>query len=242
MAAGILVEHLFPPRFFRLPGLETALEHRQGGNREHVGGDLIDAYRLIDGRTALSIADISGKGLKAAVDAAFIKYSMRAYASEDFSPERVLRSLNRLCIEKNAHEDEASYATVFFASFDPATNTLQYASAAHEPVAVCEPGRSVYQLDITAPMLGVFETPGDLFGESSIKVSTGTLLIAATDGLTECRSPDGGWFGMPRFLQTIDENRYLEVKALLEVILSAAEAFSDKDFQDDTAVLVARFL
>ena len=97
-----MVAHLFPPKFIRLSGLETALEYRQAGNREHVGGDIVDIYRLLDGHTILSIADITGNGLKAAVDATFIKYSMRAYASEGFSPQRILRSLNRLYMEKNA--------------------------------------------------------------------------------------------------------------------------------------------
>ena len=81
-----LVEHLFPPQVRRLPGLEIALAYRQAGNREHVGGDIIDVYRLLNKNTVLSIADISGKGVKAAVDAALIKYSMRAYASEGFRP------------------------------------------------------------------------------------------------------------------------------------------------------------
>jgi sigma-B regulation protein RsbU (phosphoserine phosphatase) len=94
-AARTLVEHLFPPQVRHLPGLEIALAYRQAGNREHVGGDIIDVYRLLDKSTILSIADISGKGVKAAVDAALVKYSMRAYASEGFPPESILRSLNR---------------------------------------------------------------------------------------------------------------------------------------------------
>src|SRR5579863_8817486 len=119
LAARSLVEHLFPPQVRRLPGLEIALSYRQAGNREHVGGDIIDVYRLFDTSTILSIADISGKGVKAAVDAALVKYSMRAYASEGFSPKSVLRSLNRLYNEKNLNDGDESYVTAFFASFEP---------------------------------------------------------------------------------------------------------------------------
>ena len=140
--------------------MEIALAYRQAGNREHVGGDIIDVYRLLSGRTVLSIADISGKGVKAAVDAAFIKYSMRAYASEGFSPERILRSLNRLYNEKNVYDGEESFVTAFVASFDPTTNVLRYASAAHEPVVISEPGRPAYELAVTAPLLALFEESG----------------------------------------------------------------------------------
>lgn len=242
MAAAILVEHLFPPQFLRLPGLEIAVAYRQAGNREHVGGDIIDVYRLLDGTTVLSIADISGKGIKAAVDAAIIKYSMRAYASEGFSPKSVLRSLNRLYNEKNLNDGEESYVTAFFASFEPGANILRYASSAHEPIAICAPGRATYALAVTAPMLAVFDDPDDYFGESSMAVESGTLLIAATDGLVECRARDGEFFGMRRFLNVIDANRDRDVQGMLEALLNAAESFSRAEYEDDTAVLVARFL
>lgn len=242
LAARTLVEHLFPPLVRRLPGLEIALAYRQAGNREHIGGDIIDVYRLLDKRTILSIADISGKGVKAAVDAALIKYSMRAYASEGFPPESILRSLNRLYNEKNLNDGEESFVTAFVASFDPESGTLRYASAGHEPIVVCEPGQAPHGLDMTAPMLAVFDNPGDLFGGLSIKVSSNTLLIAATDGLTESRSPEGEFFGMGRFLEVVDENRNQDVQVVLDAVLGAAESFSRAEFQDDTAVLVARFL
>lgn len=241
-AATTLVEHLFPPQFLRLPGMEIALAYRQAGNREHVGGDIIDVYRLLGGCTVLSIADISGKGVKAAVDAALVKYSMRAYASEGFSPERILRSLNRLYNEKNVNDGEESFVTAFVASFDPTTNVLRYASAAHEPVAICEPGRPAYELAVTAPLLALFQDPGELFGEASLTVQRQTLLVAATDGLTECRSPDGEFFGMERFLRLIDAHRDKDTKGLLEAMLAEVSAFARVEFEDDTAVLVARFI
>jgi sigma-B regulation protein RsbU (phosphoserine phosphatase) len=241
-AAMILVEHLFPPRFLRLPGLEIALAYRQAGNREHVGGDIIDVYRLLDGRTMLSIADISGKGVKAAVDAALVKYSMRAYASEGFAPASILRSLNRLYIEKNRNDNDESFVTAFIASFDPGKRTLSYASAAHEAVAICEPGCAVRTLNVTAPMLAVFDEPADLFGQASMEVGSGTLLVAATDGLTECRSQTGDFFGTERFLRLIDENRDRNVQDVIEAVLAEAQSFSRADYEDDTAVLVARFL
>jgi len=242
VAATILVEHLFPPQFLRLPGMEIALAYRQAGNREHVGGDIIDVYRLLDGTTVLSIADISGKGVKAAVDAALIKYSMRAYASEGFSPGQILRSLNRLYYEKNLHEGEDSYATAFVAEFDPTTSTLRYASAAHEPVVICEPGRATYELGVTAAMLALFEDPGKLFGEASMTLESGTLLVAATDGLTDARARDGEFFGMQRFMELVDKNRdQKDVQGVLEGILAAILSFSRAGFEDDTAILVARF-
>ena len=242
LAAMTLVEHLFPPQVRRLPGLEIALAYRQAGNREHVGGDIIDVYRLLNKNTVLSIADISGKGVKAAVDAALIKYSMRAYASEGFPPEHILRSLNRLYNEKNLNDGEESFVTAFVASFEPGSGTLRYASAGHEPVAVCKPGKAAYSLDMTAPMLAVFDDPANLFRASSIEVTSRTLLVAATDGLIECRAPNGEFFGMQRFLRLIEEYRERDVQELLAALLGAAESFARADYEDDTAIMVARFL
>ncbi|MGA3035852.1 MAG: PP2C family protein-serine/threonine phosphatase [Vulcanimicrobiaceae bacterium] len=242
LAATTLVEHLFPPQVHRLPGLEIAVAYRQAGNREHVGGDIIDVYRLLNKNTILSIADISGKGVKAAVDAALIKYSMRAYASEGFLPEDILRSLNRLYNEKNLNDGEESFVTAFVASFEPKTGTLRFASAAHEPIAVCDPGIPAYALQMTAPMLAVFDDPANLFRGSSLKVKKRTLLVAATDGLIECRAPNGEFFGMPRFLRLIDDNRERDVEDVLAALLGAAESFSRAEYEDDTAILVARFL
>lgn len=222
--------------------MEIALAYRLAGNREHVGGDIIDVYRLRDGGSVLSIADISGKGIKAAVDAALVKYSMRAYASEGFSPQRILRSLNRLYIEKNANDGEESFVTAFVAALDPATKSFRYASAAHEPVALCEPGRPAYALPVTAPLLGLFDDPGDSFGETALMLESNTLLVAATDGLTECRAPDGTFFGMERFLRLIDAHREASPQDLLEAILAELRRFARVQFEDDTAVLVARFL
>jgi sigma-B regulation protein RsbU (phosphoserine phosphatase) len=237
-----LVEHLFPPQVRRLPGLEIAVAYRQAGNREHVGGDIIDVYRLLNKSTILSIADISGKGVKAAVDAALIKYSMRAYASEGFPPEDILRSLNRLYNEKNLNDSEESFVTAFVAAFEPKTGTLRYASAAHEPVAISEPGKPAYRLDMTAPMLAVFDDPGRLFRGASMVVKSETLLVAATDGLIECRAPNGEFFGMDRFLRLIDDNRARDVQEVLAALLRGAESFSRAEYEDDTAILVARFL
>jgi serine phosphatase RsbU (regulator of sigma subunit) len=140
------------------------------------------------------------------------------------------------------YDGEESFVTAFVASFDPTTYVLRYASAAHEPVAISEPGRPAYGLPVTAPLLALFEESGELFGESSLKVEPNTLLVAATDGLTECRAPGGEFFGMERFLRLIDANRERDTQGVLEAVLSEVQAFARVEFEDDTAILVARFI
>ena len=90
--------------------------------------------------------------------------------------------------------------------------------------------------------MALFPDPVDLFGESSLKVERQTLLVAATDGLTECRAPGGEFFGMGRFLRLIDANREKDAQGVLEAVLSEIQAFARVEFEDDTAVLVARFI
>lgn len=101
-AAEVLIKHLFAPPLHRINGVEYATAYRlaQGA----VGGDIVDVYHFDNGNVAFSIADISGKGAQAAIHAALVKYGLRCYASEGLTPERVLRSLDRVYLENNAFE------------------------------------------------------------------------------------------------------------------------------------------
>jgi serine phosphatase RsbU (regulator of sigma subunit) len=133
------------------------------------------------------------------VHAALIKFGLRCYASEGLTPERTLRSLDRVFIENNAFERTEQFA-VFFAVLDDSRRSLTYASAGHEPVVLVQPSREPLVLPPTAPLVGVFDDQHHLFRQQQIRVEPGSLLIATTDGVTEARSPRGeftGWTASP---------------------------------------------
>ena len=238
VAAEVLAEHLFAQTDANIPGISYALTYKLAEG--HVGGDLIDVYHFDNDSVAISIADIAGKGTQAAVHAAMIKYGLRAYASHGLTPERVLRSLDRLYLENNAFERTDSFASVFFGHIDPSRRLLHYASAAHEPVIYLSPSGEVTILETTAPLVGVFDDQHHLFNQRFLEVESGGTLVATTDGVTEARDPCDNLFGMPRFIDVVRANRNRSEKEIVAIILDAAEEFCKGKRRDDIAVIAVR--
>jgi serine phosphatase RsbU (regulator of sigma subunit) len=154
-AAKVLVEHLFAQTDVLIPGIAYAVSYKLA--QGPTGGDIVDLYQYDNDSIALSIADISGKGPHAAVNAALIKFGLRAYSSEGLTPERVIRAMDRLYIENNAFEKVDSFASVFFGIVDPTRRLMTYTNAGHEPIVLVFLDGSSRILVPTAPLVGVFE-------------------------------------------------------------------------------------
>ncbi len=238
LAAEVLIEHLFAPPAHHIDRLDHATAYRLAHGA--IGGDIVDVYHFDNGDAALSIADIAGKGAQAAIHAALVKYGLRCYASEGLTPERVLRSLDRAYLENNAFERTESFASVFFAVVDQSRSAFTYASAAHEPVMVLQPHAAPRLLPPTAPLIGVFDDQHHLFKQRLVDVVPGTLLFAATDGVTEARSPSGEFFGMSRLAATVEQLRDLPASRLVEEVLVVLEDYTRGQFRDDIALLAVR--
>jgi sigma-B regulation protein RsbU (phosphoserine phosphatase) len=238
IAAKALAEHLFANSDRSIAGITYALKYKLAEG--HVGGDLIDVYHFDNDEVSVAVADIAGKGTQAAIQAAMIKYGLRAYASHGLSPERVLRSLDRLYLENNAFESSESFASVFFGKFDPTRRLFHYASAAHEPVVIVQPGEPARTLNITAPLIGVFDDQHHLFKQAFIHLHAGSLLVATTDGVTEARNDAGEQFGIERFLSLINECRDLPETEIVNRILEATEAHCRGKRRDDIAIIAVR--
>lgn len=238
LAAEILVRHLFAHEGHHINGIEYAVTYRLAAG--HVGGDIVDVYHFDNGSVAVAIADVSGKGAQAAVHAALIKFGLRCYASEGLTPERTLRSLDRVFIETNAFERTEQFASVFFGILDDSRRSLTYASAGHEPVVLLVPGQRPRVLAPTAPLVGVFDDQHHLFRQQQVAVEPGTILIGATDGITEARSPSGEFFGMAGMIETLARHVAAPVAEQLEALLLAVQRFSNAPFHDDIAAFALR--
>jgi len=239
-AAEVLMEHLFANADAQIPGIEYAAAYRLA--EDFIGGDIIDVYHFDNNSVALSIADISGKGARAAVHAALIKYGLRALSSHGLTPERALRSLDRLYLENNTFERNESFATVFFGLVDAKRKIMTYASAGHEPAIMVHPNGAVDVLPPTAPLIGVFDDQHHLFTQDVVMVAPGSLFVATTDGVTEARDTDGEMFGMERFIDLVKDHRQDDLKVLIERVIETAQAFSVGRIADDMAIVAARFL
>lgn len=238
-AAHMLVEHLFTPGTQEVPGVEYAVEYKLAQGR--AGGDIVDVYQFDNESVAFSVADISGKGVQAAIHASMIKYGLRAYASIGLVAETVLRSLDRLYLENSAYEGSESFATVFFGHVDKERRNMVYASAAHNSALVMDPGKTSRRLEVTAPLLGVFDDQQHLFNQMIIPLSAGSVLVVVTDGVTEARTDDFEFFGLTRLATVMERERHQPMAKLAHAIITESLAFAGGRAHDDMAVLAVRF-
>lgn len=224
----------------RMPGLTLGANYSTGLDESRVGGDYYDAFRLPDGRVALVIADVSGKGLNAAVQTATVKYSLRAFATEAAAPGLVLTRLNRLlCSDSSGLGDH--FVTLFYAVFDPATGRLAWTSAGHETMILKRACGGSSPLDANGPILGVAD---HTYEHALDTMEPGDALILYTDGLTEARGA-----GSREMLDLARVRDLVEAMppeagagALAARLQEAAMQWTGGRTHDDMALMVARRL
>ena len=235
----MVLRHLFVPPAQNVEGIRYAAYYRFA--EKHSGGDIIDVYHCGDGDANLCLTDISGKGVTAALHAGLVKYGIRAYATEGHRPQNVLRWLNRFYKENDAFEHADSFASVFFARYSPARRVLSYASAGHDGVFLISPaGGAITPLDITGPVVGVFDDGEDLFDGADIYVEHGSTLLAVSDGVTEARR-EGELYGMERLAEAALRLRKGSLEDLVCGITREAATFAHSRVIDDMAVLAVIF-
>ena len=213
------------------PGLTLDAFYAPGRAEAQVGGDWYDALRLIDGRVVISIGDVAGSGLQAAVTMGNMRQIIRGIAQVHADPSLMLDAADRAL--RLEHPDK--FVTAFVGVVDPITSTLTYASAGQPPPLLRRPSGETYPLLGTGLPLGL-RTNAENAGSSTIDLPAGSSLLLYTDGLTECdRDPLAG------------ENRLLELfRSIGEVEVdhparSIVERMMDRDAaHDDVAVMVLR--
>jgi len=145
-----------------------------------VGGDYYDVVHLKNGKTALCIADVSGKGMSAALLMANFQANLRALLYVTDTIEELIEKYNTKIIETANYE---KFITLFVAIFDPKEETLTYVNSGHQPALLLQDGKS-YKLGKGSTVLGMFDKLPYLNSES-IQLKKGSRFICFTDGLAE---------------------------------------------------------
>ena len=203
---------------------------------KEVGGDYFDVVD-VEGGVLAAVADVSGKGVPAALVMSMMQASLRTQAGEGRAVSDILERINTLMLSRG---ESGMFATGFLARLDRATLELRYSNAGHNhPILLRADGR-IEILHQGGLLLGVFTEPK--LEEGMVVLAPGDRVILYTDGVTEARSPAGEFFGEER-LQ--DELRALSLDLSAEAIaLSLREtvrAFSQSDeLEDDMTVVVLR--
>ena len=201
-----------------------------------VGGDFFDFAAVSASQVALVLADISGKGISAALLMASLQANLRAlYRQAPHDLARLLDAVNRTFYDSTAANH---YATLFFALYDDATRELTYANCGHLPPVLLRADGSVERLGVTAGVIGLF-TPWECC-TSTVRLAAGDTLVVFTDGASEATSDGGEEFGEDRLLDVIREHRGEPAAQLLQTIVDEVRAYGGADQYDDLTLIVAR--
>jgi serine phosphatase RsbU (regulator of sigma subunit) len=201
-----------------------------------LGGDYYDFIKLSPRRLAIVLADISGKGIAAALMTASLQASLRShYALGVGDLAARLRSTNRLFFECVA---DGRFATLFLGEYDDRTRRLRYANCGHVPPMLLRCDGSHEWLAPTAGVLGIRDDWACEVAE--VALGPGDTLLVCSDGVTEARDGALREFGDERLAAAVLAARRLAPAALLEVIVEEVRRFSGGALVDDLTLVAAR--
>jgi sigma-B regulation protein RsbU (phosphoserine phosphatase) len=222
---------LFPRRLPSGAGLEFSTVCIPASG---ISGDYYDVLQLPDGRLIFAIADISGKGISAAILMANLQALLRTLAVASPSPAEVCRKLNNHLYQVT---DAAKFATVFYAEWHPAERRLHYVNAGHNPPILLG-SHNGQRLDQGGVPLGLF--PDYEFKMGELVLQPMDMLVLYSDGITEAATKDGEEFGEARLEAVISDNRHAPVAEIRERVLQAVRNWSGKDPEDDMTLVIVR--
>ena len=231
--AGSIQRTILPASLPEAEGLDIC-----GTNRptRQVGGDFYDVFPLPGGRVAFTLADVSGKGVPAALLVSTLHACLHVLfdvGRDDlpFVAARVNEHLIRFASSRK-------FATMFLGIFDPATRVMRYVNAGHNPGLLLS-GESLEELGPTGIPVGMF--PNAVHTEEVRTLSAGDLLVLYSDGITEAQDAVENEFGMERLTALVRDGKDSTPAGLTREIFGQVDRFTRGVAQyDDQTVLVAR--
>ncbi len=229
-----LQQSILPHEFPDLKEFSFAARSRPA---RQVGGDFYDVIPLSRGRVGLIMADVSDKGMSAALYMALTRSLIHAEAKRSSSPRKVLLSVHRLLLEMSQAD---MFVTVFYGVLDPAQSNLRYARAGHDRPLLFSPTTGEWRfLTGKGTVLGFVEEVS--LEEVGVDLHPGDLLIFYTDGITDANSPAGEFFGSERLRETVCAAGGLGADDMCDHIFEHVDQFQTGAVQhDDMALLVVK--
>lgn len=200
-----------------------------------VGGDYYDYINLQNGKLGLVIADVTDKGLGAALFMASTRSALRASMPWAASPAEGIQSANTLI---SSEAGDALFVTLFFAQLDPHAGTLTYVNAGHNPpLLYSHANNTLSSLQVTGMAMGVDgEAP---YNQVEIRLAKGDFILLYTDGVTDAQGSDGVEFGLERLQQVVLENSSAGSSQLLAAIQAQIEDFAGQAAPFDDITMLA---
>ena len=225
-------KNLFPKAIPHVPGFEIAAASQPF---RVVGGDYYDVVRLSETQTSLSIADVSGKGLPAALLMSSVQAALRPLMLDLIEPQEVCRRLNRALCEITLL---GKFVSFFYCILHSGGGRLTYCNAGHNPPLLMRSGGCVETLSSGDAVLAQF--PNWPFSQRAAELHSGDALILFTDGIVEACGRSGDPFGEERLVKVAAQHSHLGAVQLHDAILAAASDHCAGRFQDDVSLVVLR--
>jgi sigma-B regulation protein RsbU (phosphoserine phosphatase) len=229
--AGGIQQSFLPESPPRIEGVELAALNLPA---KEVGGDFYDFIPVSQDKWGLVIADVSGKGVPAALFMALSRTLVRANAIGNATASQAIRRANDLIVE----DDRVNmFVTLFYSVLDPTGKTLTYVNAGHNPpLMLRREGRDIALLEAKGIALGVMSNIG--LEEREISLQKGDMVVLYTDGVTEAINNKEEQFGQARLISIAEKNCNLPASELVKRIQQEVTEFSQGQPQFDDLTLM----
>ena len=219
----------------KIPGFDIA-----GAARTHdqVGGDYYDFIPVGETRLGIAIADVSGKGIPAALIMAGFRMSLLAEIRNEFAIRAVMRKVNSLLHESLERE---RFVTAFYGLLDYRNRVLIYSNGGHNPPILLRAGGAIEYLSDGGVALGVL--PDSVYEDRPVQLESGDVIVMYTDGVSEAESPTGEHFGQLRIEQCVAKLAGHGSHEILEGLVQAVLDWAgERGPVDDLTLVVLRAL
>jgi len=227
---------LLPSEFPPFPERREFQLHAVSKAARHVAGDFFDFF-LINPRTLVFvIADVSGKGMSAALVMAVTRTIVRNLAESGKTPARILAETNELLRESHGG---SAFVTIFLGIYNTNSGRIMYANGGHSPpLLVDRHGNARSVGEATGTIVGMLENQE--YANAEMRLLPGETLLLFTDGITEARSPGGEFYGEGRIRAFLEANHGKSAEALCDTLEKEICDFQKMNLADDLTILALR--
>lgn len=230
--ASTMQQSILPSHF---PVRDNVSLHAAMTTAREVGGDFFDVYEFENGCIGFAIADVSGKGIPAALFMMVSRTLLKGSATQDDDPSAVLGNVNNILAADN---DSMMFVTLIYGVFDPSSRQLKYCNGGHNPMMLIgKDGTTKLVDDQDGVALGIhseFE-----YVSHELVLEDGESILLYTDGVNEAETEEGDFYGMDRFQQLFQEGRYNEPKQITERVMASVHEFAAGFAQSDDITCIA---
>ncbi len=237
MAAKAIQEQALPREFPPFPEIDRFDIYASLKMARAVGGDFYDFFLTDDGKLAFLIADVSGKGIPAALFMMTAKTQIKSYLESGMPVDEAVGAANhQLCLSNDA----GMFVTMFACVLDHQTGLLSYVNAGHNPPLLNHGGQWEWMREVSGMPLGLFD--GLPYNRSDYQMAPTDTLYLYTDGVTEAMDKDGVLFGEDRLLNTLRSYEGMNARSMSVGVRRAITDFTlDAEQSDDITMLTMRY-